>query len=110
MYSRSRINLGFSSVADTTSGIKQVRLRDFEVPMSGGFYMVEHTAELEEFFDLGSEVVCYHGKEDLAQKVRYYLENDAERERIREAGLRRARCDHTWHRRFRDSFAQMGLA
>jgi spore maturation protein CgeB len=110
MYSRSRINLGFSSVADTTTGIKQVRLRDFEVPMSGGFYMIEYMSELEEFFEIGQEVVCYHDKDDLAAKVQYYLAHDSERERIRKAGMRRARRDHTWHRRFQDCFAQMDLA
>lgn len=109
MYSRSRINLGFSSVADTTTGIKQVRLRDFEVPMSGGFYMVEYMPELKEFFEIGREVVCYHDKKDLAEKVKYYLTHDTEREQIRQAGMRRARRDHTWHRRFQDCFSQMGL-
>ena len=62
LYSRSRINLGFSSCGDTHKEgkrILQVRLRDFEVPMSGGFYMVEYMEELEEFFDIGREIVCY---------------------------------------------------
>jgi len=57
LYSRSKINLGFSSCGDTHKTgerILQVRLRDFEVPMSGGFYMVEYMAELEEFFDIGN--------------------------------------------------------
>lgn len=109
MYSRSKINLGFSSVADTTTGIKQVRLRDFEVPMGGGFYMVEYMEELEEFFDIGKEVVCYHDKADLADKIQYYLVHEDEREAIRRAGHQRARRDHTWHKRFQDCFAEMGL-
>lgn len=112
MYSRSKINLGFSSVDNAhLSGerIVQVRLRDFEVPMSGGFYMVEHMEELEEFFEIGKEIVCYTGMDDLAEKIRYYLRHDTERERIRRAG--RARClrDHSWHHRFFHSFQKMGL-
>jgi hypothetical protein len=109
MYSKSRVNLGFSSVADTTTGIKQVRLRDFEVPMSGGFYVVEDMEELGEFFEIGKEIVCYRDKRDLADKIKYYLAHDEERERIRRAGMERARRDHTWHKRFQDCFAQMGL-
>jgi len=109
MYSRSKINLGFSSVADTTTAIKQVRLRDFEVPMSGGFYMVEYMQELEAFFEIGKEIVCYRDKKDLAEKIKHYLAHDAERECIRQAGMQRARRDHTWHKRFQDSFALMGL-
>jgi len=113
MYSRSRINLGFSSCGDTHETgerILQVRLRDFEVPMSGGFYMVEHMEELEEFFDIGKEIVCYTDKEDLADKIKYYLKHDVERERIRKAGHERCLRDHSWHKRFQKAFHEMGLA
>lgn len=113
MYSRSRINLGFSTCGDTHAGgerIVQVRLRDFEVPMSGGFYMVEYMEELEEFFAIGKEVVCYEGPEDLAEKIRYYLSHEGEREAIRRAGHERCRRDHTWQRRFETAFREMGLA
>lgn len=112
MYSRSKINLGFSTCGSThQSGerILQVRLRDFEVPMSGGFYMVECMEELEEFFEIGKEVVCYHGPEDLADKIRYYLAHDGERETIRRAGHERCLRDHTWQRRFEAAFREMGL-
>jgi spore maturation protein CgeB len=113
MYSRSKVSLGFSSVADLprwTKPIKQVRLRDFEAPMSGAFYMVEYMAELEDFYDIGKEIVCYTDPDDLVDKVRYYLAHDEERERIRHAGRVRALRDHTWHQRFRTAFAAMGLA
>lgn len=113
MYSRSKINLGFSAVGgthETTERILQVRLRDFEVPMSGGFYMVEHMEELEDFYEIGREIVTYRGREDLVEKIRFYLTHDADRERIREAGHQRALRDHTWHKRFQRAFEQMGLA
>jgi spore maturation protein CgeB len=112
MYSRTKINLGFSTVGETHRAgerIVQVRLRDFEVPMSGGFYMVEYMEELEEFYDIGREIVCYTGKEDLAEKVQYYLARDDERERIGRAGRERCLRDHTWHCRFEMAFRQMGL-
>ena len=78
--------------------------------MSGGFYMVEHLEELAEFFVPGKEIVFYKNPEDMAEKVRHYLANDAERERIRWAGFARARRDHTWRNRFERAFAEMGLA
>lgn len=112
MYSRSKINLGFSSCGETHKTgerILQVRLRDFEVPMSGGFYMVEYMEELEEFFDIGKEIVCYTGPEDLAEKIKYYLAHDAEREKIRKSGYERCLRDHTWHKRFEMVFKETGL-
>jgi spore maturation protein CgeB len=113
MYSRSKINLGFSTCGnthETEERVLQVRLRDFEVPMSGGFYMVEYMEELEEFFDIGKEIVCYIDKEDLADKIKYYLTHDDERECIRKAGRERCLRDHTWHKRFECAFQEMGLA
>ena len=112
MFSRSKINLGFSSVGESHrygKRLLQVRLRDFEIPMSGGFYIVEYMEELEEFFEIGKEVVCYTSADDLAEKVAYYLLHEEERERIRLAGFRRAQRDHTWQNRFGAAFRTMGL-
>ncbi len=112
MYSRSRISLGFSSVAEWPtpgqSPIKQVRLRDFEAPMSGAFYMVEAYDELREFFEPNKEIVFFANAEELIDKTRYYLAHDAERERIRQAGMKRARTEHSWHERFRMVFREIG--
>lgn len=112
MYSRSKINLGFSSCGNTHASddrILQIRLRDFEVPMSGGFYMVEYMEELEEFFLIDREIVCYRNAEELADKIKFYLANDRVREQIRVAGYQRCIKDHTWHKRFQSAFKVMGL-
>ena len=111
MYSRSKINLGFSS-CDTGDGeerVVQIRLRDFEVPMSGGFYLVEYMEELEEFFEIGKEIACYTDLGDLVEKIKYYLKNDTEREKIRQAGYGRTLRDHTWQKRFRTAFKEMEI-
>jgi spore maturation protein CgeB len=113
MYSRSRISLGFSAVAhvpkDGSPPIRQVRLRDFEAPMSGAFYLVERFDELAEFFEPGKEIVFFEDEDDLADKAAFYLRHERERRRIRDAGLRRARAQHTWHKRFEAAFVQMDL-
>ncbi|PAV11363.1 hypothetical protein ASJ81_10340 [Methanosarcina spelaei] len=112
MFSRSKINLGFSTCWGTDeigNRILQVRLRDFEIPMSCGFYMVEYMEELEEFFEIGKEIVCYTDKEDMVNKIKYYLKHDDEREKIRQAGYKRCLQDHTWHKRFEMAFHEMGM-
>jgi spore maturation protein CgeB len=113
IYSRAKIALGFSSVGNThASGerVTQVRLRDFEAPMCGAFYIVEHMPELGEFFDIDREVVTYRDIDELVEKCRYYLEHEDEREQIRLAGHERALRDHTWQRRFTDVFGRLGLS
>ena len=112
MYSRSKISLGFTKVAEGVPGptsIKQVRLRDFEAPMSGAFYLVERFEELEDFFEPEKEIAVFEDAAELVEKAKYYLRHDSERERIRFAGMQRARRDHTWESRFRQVFAEIGV-
>jgi spore maturation protein CgeB len=112
LYSQTRVSLGFSSCGETHSSrerILQVRLRDFEAPMSGAFYMVEYMDELAEFFEPEKEMVFYRNADELVDKAKYYLNHEAERERIRLAGHRRALNEHTWQHRFAAAFQTMGL-
>jgi spore maturation protein CgeB len=112
LYSRSRINLGFAAVGETHldgARITQVRLRDFEIPMSGGFYLAEHSDELAEFFKPGAEIETWTTREELRDKCRFYLANESAREAIRRAGHERARREHTWEHRFQSAFREMGL-
>lgn len=111
MYSRTFISLGFSEVQDQRTGQvkRHIRLRDFEAPMSGAFYLVGYQEELADYYELGREIVCYDDQRELLDKVRYYLNHESQVERIREAGLRRARRDHTWENRFRQLFEEIGL-
>lgn len=111
MYSRSLVSLGFSEVQDPLTGeIKRhIRLRDFEAPMSGAFYLVGYQEELAEYYELDKEIVCYYDRDDLLDKVRYYLDHEHEAERIRQAGLARARRDHSWENRFAQLFEVIGL-
>jgi len=108
MYSRSRINLGFGGVEghEETYCLKG---RDFEIPMSGGLYLTEYHPELERVYDIGKEIVTYRGFEDLLEAIRRLLDNPAEADAIRRAGLRRARRDHTWEMRFERVFTLMNL-
>ena len=77
--------------------------------MSGAFYLVERFDELAEFFEPGKEIVFFEDEDDLADKAAFYLRHERERRRIRDAGLRRARREHTWHKRFETAFREMGL-
>ncbi len=106
--------LNFSNVwADGRPGsplITHLRLRDFEAPMCRASYLTGYSEEIEEFYAIGKEIDTYRSKEELADKIRFYLANPFAAERLREAGYRRARSDHTWAQRFRKLFAAIGLS
>ncbi len=108
MYSRSRINLGFSGVAGHRDTYN-LKGRDFEIPMSGGLYLTEYNHELEKFYKIGSEIVTWIDRGDLVQKIRYLLSHSEEAEAIRKKGFQRARAEHTWETRFEKIFKLIGL-
>jgi glycosyltransferase involved in cell wall biosynthesis len=86
----SRINIAILSEAWTgSSSGDQTTSRTFHIPASGGFMLHERTEELSHFYEEGKEVVCFSSPDELAKKVRFYLEHESDRERIRCAGHQR---------------------
>ncbi|MGE5174814.1 MAG: glycosyltransferase [Hyphomicrobiales bacterium] len=110
LLSESKVSLGFLVLGDThrtRRPLRQVRLREFEAPMAGAFYLTEYLDEIALHYEIGSEIVCFRSRAELLDRCRYYLAHEGERERIRRAGHARARRDHTWTRRFEDLFAEL---
>lgn len=114
LYSESKISLGVLEVWDRNDASQPIRrhvhLREFEAPMCGALYCTGFSEELEEFFEPDREVVMYTNDEELADKIHFYLQNPKAADTIRQAGLRRARAEHTYQARFRKLFAELRLA
>jgi spore maturation protein CgeB len=113
LYSKSKISLGFLEVYDQHDPSQEVKrhlhLREFEAPMSGALYCTGYTNELAEFFEPDKEVIVYRSEEELLEKVRYFLRNTEQAEKIREAGYIRALAEHTYHARYKKLFTEIGL-
>jgi spore maturation protein CgeB len=114
LYSRSQISLGFLEVFDGHDSRRGTRrhlhLREFEAPMSGALYCTGYMDELTDMFEPDKEVLVYRNQYELLDKVKFYLTHPAESEEIRLAGRRRALRDHTYHRRFQQLFATVGVS
>ena len=116
VFRTSCVNLGFSDTgwhADDTvleSKNLQCRLRDFEVPMSGGFYLVQQAPDHAEYYRLGREIETWSEPAELVEKALYYSRRPKEAERIREAGHARALECHTWRHRFDRLFGEKAIA
>jgi spore maturation protein CgeB len=108
IFSRYEVCLNMSNVwADGRVGsalIPHLRLRDFEAPMCGACYLTGYSEEIEEFYKIGKEIDTYETEYELVDKALYYLNRREKAEALRQAGLKRARCDHTWKRRFEELF------
>jgi len=108
IFNQSKINLNFSA-SSVGNMPDQIKARNFEVPCCGGFLLTGNAPHLEDFYEVGKEVVCYNSMEDMTDKIRYYLAHEDERNKIAAAGYERTIKDHTYEKRFRDIFSQIKL-
>jgi spore maturation protein CgeB len=76
-----------------------INYRTFETCGCGTMLLTNYTPGLEKLFDIGKEIVVYTSIEDLDNKVKYYLENEDERNLIAESGYQRVKRDHTYSER-----------
>jgi hypothetical protein len=63
-------------------------MRAFELPACRAFALVERTPPLLGLFQEGETVACFSSVEEARDKVRYYLDHEAERARIVQAAYR----------------------
>lgn len=98
VFNQSRINLNFT----LTSNKETIELkgRNFEIPGCGSFLLTGYAPHLEDYYEIGKEVVCFDDIEDLKTKIKYYLKNEEEREKIALAGYLRTINEHTYEKRF----------
>ncbi|HEY9851392.1 MAG TPA: glycosyltransferase [Leptolyngbyaceae cyanobacterium] len=106
------INLGFThfrGTPNTLSESRQVRLREFEIPMAGGFYLTQDCTQLRELFRVDEQMVTWHNLGELREKIGYYLAHPNERQKIAIAGQYHCLKYHTWKHRFRDLLQELKL-
>lgn len=82
-----------------------VTARVFEVPASGAFLLVNENPSLPDLYEIGKEIITYKDKNDLKEKIKYYLEHPEERNMIAQKGQQRAYRDHTYEKRLKEIFA-----
>lgn len=82
-----------------SKNIEQPKARIFEIPVRGGFEITEYVSTLEDYFNIGKNIVCYSSVDESALLINYYLKNDSEREQIKINSIKYARENHTYKHR-----------
>lgn len=80
--------------------------RVFEIPACGGFLLCERSELMQSLYEEGREAELFSTPEELVDKLRFYLGNEAERTRVAQAGRERLlRSGHDIHSRLREWLA-----
>jgi hypothetical protein len=98
IYNNSLLTIGFGYLGNTTNvGLKG---RDFEVPMTGAAYITTYNELLAEYFEDGKEIIFYKNKDDLLEKIKYYLNHQKEAIEIGINARKRSLAEHAWEKRW----------
>ncbi|NOZ26199.1 MAG: glycosyltransferase [Nitrospirae bacterium] len=94
VYSRSRIV--FNNAVNN-----DLNMRVFEVLCSGSLLLTDEAdgSGLTDLFKDRKHLVIYHDKDELVELVKYYLDNDDEREKIAAEGMKEVLQKHTYDHR-----------
>jgi spore maturation protein CgeB len=99
LYQRSLIGINLHNRGKYTVG----SYRLFDLPGNGVMQISDGGEFLQDFFDVGEEVVAYDEVDELIDKVRYYLVHEEERRRIALKGYRKVMKDHRVAHRMRQA-------
>jgi spore maturation protein CgeB len=94
-YRKIGINLNITSCQMKTA----VNQRVFDIPLSGSFILTDNQEDTGELFKPEKEIVLYSSRDDLTQKIDYYLTQPALREAITAAARKRIHSSHTYEKR-----------
>jgi spore maturation protein CgeB len=89
--------------------IEGVNCRLFEAAGCGAFQIAEWKPGLAEFFEPEREVVTFRSREELRDKVDYYLAHPEERQAISDRAYTRAHRQHTYEIRLQRMLRILGL-
>lgn len=90
VFRQSKINLNIT-MRSIQTGIPQ---RIWDVLACGGFLITNDQPEVHEYFKVGEQLETYRTKEELIDKIRYYLTHEEERERIAKTGYEEVAAKH----------------
>ena len=104
IFKQSKINLNIS-MRGIHSGIP---LRAIDIMAAGGFLLSNFQADFLDRFVPDEDFVYYESKEDLLQKIDYYLDHEEERKAIARSGHDKVAAEHTYRHRVREMMVVCG--
>lgn len=105
VFRKSALNLNLS-IRSITSGIP---LRCLDVMGSGGVLLSNYQPELAEYFIPEEEWICFSEREELIEKVMFYLEHDDLRAEIAKKGYEKIKNRFTYEHAIENIFKKVGI-
>lgn len=99
--------LNLAHTLHTTKKASQIKARNFEINYYAGFQLADYAVGIEDYYDIGKDLACYSTFEEAILLCKYYLENEKEREAIRDRGMVKAREKYTYRTQLKKVLEQI---
>ena len=99
---KSKIILNFS--ASSQKRTQQIKGRIFEATGCGAMVLSEYVNGIENYFVPDKEIVLFKTKEEIREKILFYLSHEDELYKISSAGEQRVLMEHTIYKRLSEIF------
>lgn len=112
LFSQSKISLGFNERWNSylfKTPLYQIRLRDFEAPMSGACYIMHREKEMLNYYKEDEEMIFYETEKELIDKIKFYTKKDYLISEIKKKARIRSVEQHTRKNRFEDLFKELNI-
>ena len=86
---------------------EQIKARNFEIPLAGGFQLSNYVLGLEKYLTIGPEIAVYVTVDDCVRQIHYYLEQEELRNSIVTKSHQRALTEHTYLARMEQILTQI---
>lgn len=85
-----------------------IPLRCFDIMGAGGFLLTNYQMDFEGLFENGVDYVYYESKEDMLDKIAYYLEHEEKRVQIAQNGHAKVKAEHSYQIRLKQMLEMLG--
>ncbi len=102
IFNNSKINLNFTGISEVfknriESRIKQLKGHCQEIALTKSFVLTENSPVIHRIFEIGTEIDVFYDKNDLLEKVNFYLKNEEKRKQMSQKAYQRALRDYDAH-------------
>ncbi|GAB6182655.1 CgeB family protein [Thermodesulfovibrio hydrogeniphilus] len=94
----SKIYLGVDSMPHIKKSMSD---RLYKSMGCGAFYLCRYVNGIEEMFKIGEELETFNDKEEMIDKIRFYIKNETLRKKIAEKGKEKILKEHTYEIRIK---------
>ena len=103
VFKHTKINLNIT-LRSIKSGIP---LRAFDICGAGGFLLTNYQTDFMDCYIPGEDFVYYESKNDMLDKIAYYLKHEDERIEIAKNGFERTAANHTYKHRIKEMLSYL---